>query len=142
MFPDVQALLHNIVLEVEVKKSHHCVFIAFLRHLSLNVFFNMFVYHKLLILYLLFIHKFPNTSLFSYSEYFLYITEAFPYFKTVKHSSFLHIFKLHKFYISFQNFQYAPSVIILISCQSINISWNKMNNKAISVSIVVNWQCS
>ena len=39
MFPDVQALLHNIVLEVEVKKSHHCVFIAFLRHLSLNVFF-------------------------------------------------------------------------------------------------------
>lgn len=63
-------------------------------------------------------------------------------FKAVKHSSFLSVFKLYKFYIPFQNFQYAPSVIIPISCQSINISWNGMNNKAISVSIVVNWLCS
>lgn len=29
MFPDVQVLLLNVTLEVEVKKSHLCVIIAF-----------------------------------------------------------------------------------------------------------------
>lgn len=101
----------------------------------------MFVYHNLFKC-LLFIQRFSNTYQFSCSEYFLLTTETFSCFKTVKHSSFLNVFKLYKFYIPFQNFQYASSVIISISCQSINISWNGMNNKAISVSIVVNWLCS
>lgn len=88
-----------------------------------------------------FIHTFSNTYQFC-SKCFLHTTETFSCFKTVKQSSFLHVFKLYTFYIPLPDFQYAPSVIIPISCQSINISWNKMNNKTIPASTVVNWLCS
>lgn len=144
MFPDVQVLLLNVTLEVEAKKSHlHVIIAVFQREIFLNVvrvlcvcvlvFF--FVFKPVCVsqssfLYLLFIHGFSNAYQVC-SEHFLDTTEMFSCFKTLWHSSFLHDFKLHKFYIPFQNFQYAPSVIIPINCQSINISWNKMNNKAI-----------
>lgn len=42
MFPDVQALLLSVMLEVEVKKSHFRLIIAFL-----NVISNLFVYHNI-----------------------------------------------------------------------------------------------
>lgn len=55
MFPDVQALLLSVMLEVEVKKSHFHLIIAFF-----NVVSNLFVYHNLFKC-LLFIHRFSNT---------------------------------------------------------------------------------
>lgn len=132
MFPDVQVLLLNVTLEVEAKKSHlHVIIAVFQRERFLNVVgvlcvLCFFVFKPVCVsqssfLYLLFIHGFSNAYQV-YSEHFLDTMEMFSCFKTLRHSSFLHDFKLHKFYIPFQNFQYAPSVIIPINCQSINIS--------------------
>jgi len=39
MFPDVQASLRDVILEVEVKKSHLHVIIAFFRERSFLMFF-------------------------------------------------------------------------------------------------------
>lgn len=68
MFPDVQALLLSVMLEVEVKNSHFHLIMAFF-----NVISNLFVYHNLFKC-LLFIHRFSSTYWFSCSEYFLHKT--------------------------------------------------------------------